>query len=1217
MDSLLRSSASVVGITNEHVSDNPRTNVQDGGVDTEISAPAVSADPWGYFGVLSAWQYKAVQLSDLTDAEVRGEIEKPSKTYIRDLIGRGYGYRLCVAHDGTAERKREIKDILDAAIAKINPSAPKAIVLFAADIVAWTNAFPALAATMLGTELSGFRLFDTWRINETAKTPTFVATGQTTQIRDRVREYLDWSRKPSTSKLTISGDAGIGKTRTVFEAVAETPDARGLVFYTDDEDSALQLAQNLANHHDTYAVLVADECVDSVAFQIGRILQGFEQRLRLITIDNALDITDQTDLRLTPLAFDKVEEVLNENFPQVEASRRFRYCELAGGFLRFAISLCENDALIQEQGHYGQPLRDVQSYLGALFGHGGPLDAVDRAALDLIALVERCGVLGNVSNELEQLCALAPLDAREVAARLHRMQKSTGLVGKAGRYFYVTPTPIATVCFQSAWNRWAEPDTKRFLEAFPRNLTPGLLSRVSRASTEVGKVVTAYFRDWIVSRGPDIFSTEADTEQLLLLVQAHPDQMMNRLRALVLTATPEQLAPGYHRGRRLLVTELVEVARFPEWFAAAEEMLFTLAKHESEPNLGNNATKVWAALYGITDSAIATPFPARMEILRGRSRASEKRVRELCITALTEAVDDRAIHLISSLSFGRRIPPTAWYPKTWGDYFACLKDCLALLSQLCADEDADIREKAVTAFVGSIRHALFKNIKEPAKEGAGVVPANVRPVLRAELRELVLLNQNYTSEEGEGGEEVRKEKIAFIEAWIEELTSVELHDQLVEEIGPASWSHHLEQADWETRLNHLADRILTEEGALQAELGWLNSAAAGSAVDLGVRIGRGDTNLSYLDLLVESCTQTRRADFMRGYFVGVAEIFGRDGNADLRTKCNAALDVLWEVDPALGFDSMLPSGDFLSSFERAIHAVSDRRLPAGALRALVAWNGPRPTSMEEARVAAEVLLTAAKSGDNRAASTGIDFIHFALLRSKPDTPVEYLIGMFGDETLEVPFGLLEESIDGKKAFSHWFPRMFQIVMPANPARAIQLEIATLGSDNYEASQAASGLLHSIAELDGSLLMAQLGQAMLEGRGKIHFVIRKISISIFPPEIVIAWLKEKGLEGARVLARHVAPPFIGPNGPELNPVTAYLMENFGDDERAFSSFLAGLHSGGVFTGAISDWMQRGVTLAEQFLNYPIPSVRKWAQAEVDFTSQQVEEFREREEEEGFV
>ena len=45
MDSLLRSSASVVGITNEYVSDNPRTNVQDGGVDTEISAIAVLFGP--------------------------------------------------------------------------------------------------------------------------------------------------------------------------------------------------------------------------------------------------------------------------------------------------------------------------------------------------------------------------------------------------------------------------------------------------------------------------------------------------------------------------------------------------------------------------------------------------------------------------------------------------------------------------------------------------------------------------------------------------------------------------------------------------------------------------------------------------------------------------------------------------------------------------------------------------------------------------------------------------------------------------------------------------------------------------------------------------------------------------------------------------------------------------------------------------------------------
>jgi hypothetical protein len=57
--------AAVVGIVASAVSDNPRTNVADGGADTEVSAQATLADPWGYFGVRSVWQYKAVELGSL------------------------------------------------------------------------------------------------------------------------------------------------------------------------------------------------------------------------------------------------------------------------------------------------------------------------------------------------------------------------------------------------------------------------------------------------------------------------------------------------------------------------------------------------------------------------------------------------------------------------------------------------------------------------------------------------------------------------------------------------------------------------------------------------------------------------------------------------------------------------------------------------------------------------------------------------------------------------------------------------------------------------------------------------------------------------------------------------------------------------------------------------------------------------------------------------
>lgn len=91
LDRLIRSSAAILGIPPSDVLDNPRINYPDGGVDTQVNKGAQEG-PWAYFKGPTTWQYKAVELEELTDSRVRNEISGSSKDYVRSLLKDGYAF---------------------------------------------------------------------------------------------------------------------------------------------------------------------------------------------------------------------------------------------------------------------------------------------------------------------------------------------------------------------------------------------------------------------------------------------------------------------------------------------------------------------------------------------------------------------------------------------------------------------------------------------------------------------------------------------------------------------------------------------------------------------------------------------------------------------------------------------------------------------------------------------------------------------------------------------------------------------------------------------------------------------------------------------------------------------------------------------------------------------------------------------------------------------
>ena len=126
-----------------------------------------------------------------------------------------------------------------------------------------------------------------------------------------------------------------------------------------------------------------------------------------------------------------------------------------------------------------------------------------------------------------------------------------------------------------------------------------------------------------------IWQSQAQTALAANAVETSPVEFLPRLRALLEGAQPGELHAirGYPFGadsepRRVLVWLLERLVSFPEFFADCEACLFRLAVEESEPQLGNNATTIWANLFSVSLSGTATKFWQRLPVLEQRAAST-------------------------------------------------------------------------------------------------------------------------------------------------------------------------------------------------------------------------------------------------------------------------------------------------------------------------------------------------------------------------------------------------------------------------------------------------------------------------------------------------------------------------------------------------------------------------------------------------------------------
>jgi hypothetical protein len=914
---------------------------------------------------------------------------------------------------------------------KFNPDAlPPQVV--GADLLAdWCSRYSGIVRR-LRPFLGAVHDFRTWDQIETTQAHTFVGIEAREPSLAAIRAFADLTQPVRSPVLLVSGEAGVGKTRCVLEAVRSLPGIGALLVATDDETTAVDVVHRLVNESSSRAVFVVDGMGGVTRMRLARLLARDADRIRVIAIDNERqdEPAPEGELRLSALGRQDVGRILAANFPDLPNEQRWAIADLAAGFLRLAVDMCRHIHLVPQRGDIAALtalLRD--QYLAAR------LNPEQRTIVEMASLVARVGYRGDQAEELRILCAAcrgAGLNAEVVVATALAIRRAPGFIAIGPRYLYVTPRVIAQAAFRSGWDRWVHLDPGAFFAALPAALEDALVRQLRDAGSPGMRRQFAAFHDaWLRGLGPQHLSDPDAMHRLLRLVEVEPDASLPHLAHLIESATGEQIlaldgvqARGHARGggwpvRRQLVWTAEWMLRFPEFYPFAESILHRLASVETE-TCGNNATEIWCQSYRPVLSGTPIPFAERLSRLEERlnAAAADADLR-LCLGALVGPLTaDGPAHRMGSPSLiAGRMPPPEWVPATGEERRNVWQSTVAFVARAASQHDSTVAGRVIDL---TIRYAFGLILNGHLKGFIAMVES--RPITDARLTALLHLIDQFLEVYCHPDQRHAPPVVeAQLRAWRERLLPTALPGRLRATLGRDYHDIHYYYADnAEAVLSGLARELLADRAVLSAELPWLLSEEAKSSHALGLHAGRLDEAGQLLDLLAEATPRRENTGLLRGYVVGLL-----DRHPAHAGRVSYLLDMLSPTYPHLAFELLTTGFPALHPLARAFDLIDAGRIPAFYLREVWRLVGFRPLAPDEFPDVLGRLLAPIRAGDEAAARAAIDILSMHIHNSRearaggPAFAPEQL-SLVGDVLAgTLPLNLGREGGGGLKCWRGW------------------------------------------------------------------------------------------------------------------------------------------------------------------------------------------------------
>lgn len=1166
---------------------------------------------------------------EVLDEDDEEEDEYVLKSMVQDIVADGGKYVLILCTDITEPKRRRRLDKLDNAFEDAGYPDTEVDIYTSSQLIGFVNRFPSLVAKYSTGFEHGID-YDAWgRSSPIQGIGTYVPSDEQEEHLEQIRELLN--SQDDCSIVRISGVSGLGKTRLAYELLSPGH-LRRRVIYADASDFRGSPLQNrLEMDEDRSAILVLDDCSPEDHKHFHERFSSRSDRLAVVTISDSLkEVSADYSAELSPMATEKIEEILENEKPDITESGRNRIAEFSEGFPQIAALLVENIDDDSSPSLLETSNEDILDRLiiGSQEDSDFERDEV-KQVLESFALFERVGWKdeeGNRHPETEWLIEEFGIEDNIGVRKFDRIvqrQRERGIL-QGEYYLSLKPLPLATYLLQSYWTAHGDRFGSVF-EEMPEEMVDRFGDRIPYMNAfETG-------REWVADvLGPDewfdedkVFYSPVGSRLFLRFTEASAEDALDAANRFLESKSVDQLQEFSGKGRRNMVWALQRMAVWEETFEDAAYHLLALGEAETEHQIANNASGEFANLFSPGPGRVSrteVPPLERLPILKDAVQSESRERQRLGLSAASTALTtDHFSKTSGSERQGARPLPNLWMPETWGEIWEYYEEVWSFLREEIEELDEPVRSEAVDVLLKSARGIAKQSLELSETVRSTLVDlSNYDWIDDAQVIQTVLRIVDYDIEEYPDDEAEEWQELAH------QVSETSFRSRLKRYVGLAAGidtERGISEDEYDAEIEDLAEEAVSDPDIFEEEISWLVTGEPSRAHKFGSKLAEVDENREILDLIIDAIQQHNKDISPRvlvGYLGKLQKI-----NESLRQD---VLDQFREEEELIHLLPYLSvsSGIRDEDVERLFEAIDSDDLEVQSLVEL------EPVTKVHERISEEMFsrladrMLSEETGVCAVALMSIFHTYYVWEDESPEIDEELAVHLLTHDVFLMNDSMVQYS---QMTQYHWEETAKELI-EVNPDTAVQMidpifdnlgSKGTLIRTSHDVNEVLSKILNKRPEETWRRITETLDKRdermiwlsnWLSGgfRAEGEYPIKSV-----PPELIWEWIDEDVSDNGVLAARLIPARFFHDDKVCL---ARELLKRYGDDEDVRQAVSNNYHSETIVGPASEHYTKKKQNIEEFKEKEEHPNVLKWANEEISDLEKKIRVSEMREEGRGF-